>query len=57
MLFRSGTVARAQQLFHFSPRLLGGALTFSILLGAAAATYATARVVSVSPAEAIRRGS
>ena len=52
-----GTVARAQQLFHFSPRLLGGALVFSILLGAAAAAYATARVVSVSPAEAIRRGS
>jgi putative ABC transport system permease protein len=51
------TVARAQQLFHFSPRLLGGALAFSILLGAAAAAYATARVVSVSPAEAIRRGS
>ena len=51
------TVARAQQLFHFSPRLLGGALGFSILLGAAAAVYATARVISVSPAEAIRRGA
>ena len=51
------TVARAQQLFHFSPRLLGGALGFSILLGAAAAAYATARVISVSPAEAIRRGA
>jgi putative ABC transport system permease protein len=51
------TVARAQQLFHFSPRLLGGALGFSILLGAAAAVYATARVISVSPAEAIRRGT
>jgi ABC-type antimicrobial peptide transport system permease subunit len=50
-------VARAQQLFHFSPRLLGGALGFSILLGAAAAVYATARVISVSPAEAIRRGA
>jgi ABC-type antimicrobial peptide transport system permease subunit len=45
----------SQQLFHFSPRLLGGALAFSVLLGAAAAAYATARVVSVSPAEAIRR--
>jgi len=44
-----------QQLFHFSPRLLGGALAFSVLLGTAAAAYATARVVSVSPAEAIRR--
>ncbi len=52
-----GSVARAQQLFHFSPRLLGGALAFSILLGAAAAAYATGRVVSVSPAEAIRRGT
>jgi len=51
------TVARAQQLFHFSPRLLGGALGFSILLGAAAAVYATVRVISVSPAEAIRRGA
>jgi putative ABC transport system permease protein len=51
------TVARAQQLFHFSPRLLGGALGFSILLGAAAAVYATMRVISVSPAEAIRRGA
>ncbi|PYN79330.1 MAG: hypothetical protein DMD96_17575 [Candidatus Rokuibacteriota bacterium] len=52
-----GYVARAQQLFYFSPRLLGGALAFSILLGTAAAVYATARVVSVSPAEAIRRGT
>src|SRR5262249_11786191 len=51
------SVARAQQLFPFSPRLLGGALGFSILLGAAAAVYATARVISVSPAEAIRRGA
>ena len=51
------TVGRAQQLFHFSPRLLVGALSFSILLGGAAAAYATARVVSVSPAEAIRRGA
>ena len=49
-----GYVARAQQLFHFSLRLLGGALAFSILLGTTAAVYATARVVSVSPAEAIR---
>jgi putative ABC transport system permease protein len=52
-----GSVARAQQLFHFSPRLLGGALAFSILLGTAAAAYATLRVVAVSPAEAIRRGT
>jgi len=51
------TVGRAQQLFHFSSRLLSGALVFSILLGGAAAVYATARVVSVSPAEAIRRGA
>jgi len=46
-----------QQLFHFSPRLLGGALVFSVLLGASAAAYATARIVRLSPAEAIRRGT
>jgi hypothetical protein len=32
-------------------------MVFSLLLGAAAASYATFRVVSVSPAEAIRRGA
>ena len=46
-----------QQLFLFSGRLLGGALVFSVLLGAAAAAYATLRVVRLSPAEAIRRGA
>jgi len=46
-----------QELFHFSPRLLGGALGFSVLLGAASAAYATARIVRLSPAEAIRRGA
>lgn len=45
-----------QQLFYFSPRLLGGALVFSVLLGAASAVYATTRIVRLSPAEAIRRG-
>lgn len=45
-----------QQLFFFSPRLLAGSLTFSILLGTAAASYATFRVVRMSPADAIRRG-
>jgi len=51
-------VARlGQQLFLFSPRLLAGALVFSVLLGAVAATYATVRIVRVSPAEAIRRGA
>ena len=45
------------QLFYFSPRLLGGALVFSVLLGAASAVYATARIVRLSPAEAIRRGT
>ncbi len=49
--------ARAQPLFLFSPRLLGGALAFSIVLGAAAACYATLRVERLSPAEAIRRGA
>jgi MacB-like periplasmic core domain/FtsX-like permease family len=46
-----------QQLFLFSPRLLGGTLVFSVLLGAAAAAYAALRIVRLSPAEAIRRGS
>ena len=53
-----GWAARsAQQLFYFSPRLLGGALAFSVVMGAGAAAYATFRVVSLSPAEAIRRGA
>ncbi|OGK82750.1 MAG: hypothetical protein A2050_05710 [Candidatus Rokubacteria bacterium GWA2_73_35] len=53
-----GWAARAgQELFDFSPRLLAGALVFSVLLGAAAAGYATRRVVALSPAEAIRRGA
>ena len=53
-----GWVARTgQQLFFFSGRLLGGALVFSVLLGTAAAAYATVRVVRLSPAEAIRRGA
>ena len=46
-----------QQLFLFSARLLAGSLVFSVLLGAAAAVYATLRVVRLSPAEAIRRGA
>jgi hypothetical protein len=46
-----------QELFVFSPRLVVGALVFSVLLGGAAAAYATARVVRVSPAESIRRGA
>jgi putative ABC transport system permease protein len=45
-----------QQLFFFSPRLLGGGLVFSVLLAMASAAYATFRVVHLSPAEAIRRG-
>jgi ABC-type antimicrobial peptide transport system permease subunit len=49
--------AHGQQLFLFSPRLLAGALLFSVVLGAAAAAYATVRVVRLSPAEAIRRGT
>jgi putative ABC transport system permease protein len=46
-----------QQLFLFSPRLLGFSLAFSIILGGLAATYATLRIVRLSPAEAIRRGA
>ncbi len=53
-----GWAARSsQQLFLFSPRLLLGALAFSLLLGAAASVYATVRIVRLSPAEAIRRGA
>jgi putative ABC transport system permease protein len=53
-----GWAARSgQQLFLFSGRLLAGAVVFAVLLGAAAAAYATARVVRLSPAEAIRRGA
>jgi putative ABC transport system permease protein len=51
-VFRQG-----QQLFLFSPRLLGFALVFSVILGGLAATYATLRIVRLSPAEAIRRGA
>ena len=46
-----------QSLFFFSLRLLVGALVFSLLLGGVAAAYATLRIVRVSPAEAIRRGT
>jgi putative ABC transport system permease protein len=53
-----GWAARSgQQLFLFSGRLLTGAVVFAVVLGAAAAAYATARVVRLSPAEAIRRGA
>jgi hypothetical protein len=45
-----------QQLFLFSGRLLGGVLVFAGALGAIAGLYATARILRVSPAEAIRRG-
>jgi putative ABC transport system permease protein len=51
------TLRDGQQLFHFSPRLLGFTLLFSVLLGAMAACYATLRIVRLSPAEAVRRGS
>jgi putative ABC transport system permease protein len=50
-------VTGGQQLFLFSPRLVAGALVFSVALGALAALYATLRVVRLSPAEAIRRGA
>jgi len=46
-----------QQLFLFSPRLLGFALIFSVALGALAASYTTLRIARLSPAEAIRRGT
>ena len=46
-----------QELFLFSPRLLAGAIVFSLALGTAAAAYAALRIVRLSPAEAIRRGN
>jgi len=46
-----------QQLFLFSARLLAFAIAFSVILGGLAATYATLRIVRLSPAEAIRRGT
>jgi putative ABC transport system permease protein len=53
-----GWVARqGQQLFLFSPRLLAGAVVFSLVLGTLAAAHATFRIARVPPAEAIRRGS
>jgi putative ABC transport system permease protein len=48
---------KGQQLFLFSPRLVGGALLFSLLLGGLAALYATLRIARLSPAEAMRRGA
>ncbi len=47
----------SQQLFLFSARLMVGATVFAVLLGAGAAAYVTLRVVRLSPAEAIRRGT
>jgi putative ABC transport system permease protein len=46
-----------QQLFLFSGRLLGFAVAFAAGLGAIAGAYATARILRVPPAEAIRRGA
>jgi putative ABC transport system permease protein len=46
-----------QQLFLFSGRLLGFTLAFAAVLGAVAGGYATARILRVPPAEAIRRGA
>jgi putative ABC transport system permease protein len=56
-LVDSRVLRDGQQLFLFSPRLLGFALVFSVVLGLAAATYATLRIVRLSPADAIRRGA
>ena len=53
-----GYAGRAgQQIFVFSPRLLGLTLVFALLLGAVSALYATFAIVRLSPAEAIRRGT
>jgi ABC-type antimicrobial peptide transport system permease subunit len=50
-------VRQGQQLFLFSARLVTGAVIFSVILGAAAAVYATIRIARVTSAEAIRRGA
>ena len=57
VLVDSRTVREGQQLFFFSPRLLGFTFVFALLLGALAAAYATLRITRLSPAEAIRRGT
>ena len=49
--------AAGQQLFLFSGRLIAFALGFAVVLGAIAGAYATARILRVPPAEAIRRGA
>jgi putative ABC transport system permease protein len=46
-----------QQLFLFTGRLLAFAVVFAAALGAIAGAYATARILAVPPAEAIRRGA
>ena len=53
----SRTVREGQQLFYFSPRLIGFTVVFAVLLGGLAAAYATLRITRLSPAEAIRRGT
>jgi putative ABC transport system permease protein len=53
----SRTLRDGQQLFFFSPRLLGFTFLFALLLGGLAAAYATLRIARLSPAEAIRRGA
>ena len=52
-----GILRDGQQVFLFSPRLLLFALTYSVVLGALAAAYATLRIAHLSPADAIRRGT
>ena len=49
--------SNGQQIFLFSWRLLIFTLVFALILGALAACYATLRIVRLSPAEAIRRGT
>jgi len=56
-LVDSRVLRQGQQLFLFSPRLLAFAFAFAVVLGLLAATYATLRIVRLSPAEAIRRGA
>jgi len=56
-LVDSRTLREGQQLFFFSPRLLGFTFVFALLLGSLAAVYATLRIARLSPAEAIRRGA
>jgi putative ABC transport system permease protein len=57
ILVNAQAAQSGQQLFLFSGRLVAFALGFAVALGAIAGVYATARILRMPPAEAIRRGA